>query len=133
MLPLQMQYALGNKNLDGSEDFSIGGADGVKVYPDGELSAENGYLLSIEGKYRLPNVNELSNTVGVFYDRGRVFMANNTVGFESKSLQDVGVGYYANYKDFFGKLQVAWTANSDAVSSEPSSNSRILFQGGWVF
>lgn len=130
---LQMQYALGNKNLDGSEDLSIGGANGVKVYPDGELSAENGYVFSTELKYRLPNINELSNTIGVFYDKGRVFMANNNVGFESKSLQDVGVGYYASYKDFFGKLQVAWTANSQAVSSEPTANSRILFQGGWSF
>lgn len=130
---LKMQYSLANKNLDGSEDFSIGGANGIKVYPDGELSAENGYLFNIEGKYKLPNINELSNTVGIFYDRGRAFMANNTVGFESKSLQDIGVGYYTNYKNFFGKLQVAWTANSEAVSSEPASNNRILFQGGWSF
>ena len=130
---LKMQYSLANKNLDGSEDFSIGGANGIKVYPDGELSAENGYLFNIEGKYKLPNINELSNTVGIFYDRGRAFMANNTVGFESKSLQDIGVGYYTNYKNFFGKLQVAWTANSEAVSSEPQANSRILFQGGWSF
>ncbi len=130
---LKMQYALANKNLDGSEDFSIGGSNGVKVYPDGELSAENGYLFSTELKYKLPNIDALSNQVGVFYDRGKAYMADNTVGFESKSLQDIGIGYYANYKDFFGQLQVAWTANSEAVSSEPSSNSRVLFQGGWVF
>lgn len=130
---LRMQYALANKNLDGSEDFSIGGSNGVKVYPDGELSAENGYLFNIEAKYKLPNIDALSSQVGIFYDRGRVYMADNTVGFEAKSLQDVGVGYYASYKEFFGKLQVAWTANSDAVESEPEANSRVLFQGGWVF
>ena len=38
------QHALGNKNLHGSEDISIGGDYGVKVYPSGELSAENGYI-----------------------------------------------------------------------------------------
>lgn len=130
---LKMQYALGNKNLDGSEDFSIGGSNGIKVYPDGELSAENGYLFNIEAKYKLPNINVLSSQVGVFYDRGKAYMADNTVGFESKSLQDIGIGYYASYKEFFGKLQVAWTFNSDAVSSEPTSNRRVLFQGGWVF
>jgi hypothetical protein len=27
-------------------------------------------------------------------------MADNTTGFESKSLQDVGVGYYASYDKF---------------------------------
>jgi hemolysin activation/secretion protein len=130
---LKMQYSLSNKNLDGSEDFSIGGSSGVKVYPDSELSAENGYIFSTELKYKLPVISSLSSQVGVFYDRGKAFMANNTVGFESKSLQDIGVGYYANYKDFFGQFQIAWTLNSEAVTSEPTSNSRVLFQGGWVF
>lgn len=130
---LKMQYALANKNLDGSEDLSIGGSNGVKVYPDGELSAENGYIFSTQLKYQLPSWNAINSSVGVFYDRGKAFMANNTVGFKSKSLQDIGVGYYTSYKEFFGQLQVAWTANSDAVQSEPASNSRILFQGGWVF
>ena len=131
---LKMQYALGNKNLDGSEDFTIGGSNGVKLYPDGELSAENGYLLNLEAKYRLPNLNKLSNTVGVFYDRGRAFMGDNSQGtFEAKSLQDVGVGYYASYDNFFGKLQVAWNSNSKDVTSEENRNSRVLFQGGLSF
>lgn len=130
---LQMQYALGNKNLDGSEDFSIGGAYGVKLYPDGELSAENGYIFNTELKYKLPNLNDFSNTVGIFYDRGKAYMANNNVNFESKSLQDVGVGYYASYDRFFGQVQAAWNVNSKDVTSEPSRNSRVLFQGGLTF
>jgi hemolysin activation/secretion protein len=133
---LRMQYALGDKNLDGSEDFSIGGAYGVKVYPDGEFSAENGYVFNAELKYKLPIVSGLSSQLGVFYDRGRAFVSNNTNNLvieTNQSLQDIGVGYYASYKDFFGKLQFAWTANSDAVESEPIYNSRILLQAGWVF
>ncbi|MBU3013486.1 ShlB/FhaC/HecB family hemolysin secretion/activation protein [Poseidonibacter lekithochrous] len=130
---LKMQYALGNKNLDGSEDFSIGGSNGVKLYPNGELSAENGYLLNLEAKYRLPNLSKLSNTVGIFYDRGKAFMSDNKVDFEAKSLQDVGIGYYASYDSFFGKLQVAWNTNSDDITSEENRNSRILFQGGLSF
>jgi hemolysin activation/secretion protein len=130
---LKMQYALSNKNLDGSEDFSIGGAYGVKVYPDGELSAENGYLFSTELKYKLPTYNTLNSSLGVFYDRGRAYMSNNTVGFESKSLQDIGVGYYGSYKDFFGQFQVAWKVGNEDVTSEPNRNSRVLFQAGWVF
>ncbi|PLY10694.1 MAG: ShlB/FhaC/HecB family hemolysin secretion/activation protein [Arcobacter sp.] len=130
---LNLQYALANKNLDGSEDLSIGGAYGVKLYPDSEVSAENGYVFNIETKYRLHNINSLTNTVGIFYDRGRAFMANNNVGYEAKSLQDVGIGYYATYKDFFGQVQIAWNADSAQVTSEPDRNSRVLFQGGWVF
>jgi hemolysin activation/secretion protein len=131
---IKMQYALANKNLDGSEDFSIGGSNGVKVYPDGELSAENGYLFSTELKYQLPSFSLINSSIGVFYDRGKAYMADNSVvNFQSKVLQDVGIEYYGSYKDFFGQLQVAWTVNSEAVSSEPNSNSRVLFQGGWVF
>lgn len=130
---LKMQYALGNKNLDGSEDISIGGATGVKLYPDSEISAENGYVFNPELKYRLPNLNNVSNTVGVFYDRGRAFMADNTTGFEAKSLQDLGLGYYASYDKYFGQVQVAWNANSAEVTSEPDRNSRVLFQGGLSF
>jgi hemolysin activation/secretion protein len=130
---LKLQYALANKNLDGSEDLSIGGAYGVKLYPDSEVSAENGYVFNTELKYRLPNLSNMSNTVGIFYDRGRAYMANNNVGFEAKSLQDVGVGYYTSYDKFFGQVQVAWNANSEKVTSEPDRNSRVLFQGGMIF
>jgi len=130
---LKMQYALGNKNLDGSEDFSIGGENGVKLYPSGELSAENGYIFNIEAKYQLPVYKNITSNIGIFYDRGKAYMANNNVGFESKSLQNIGIGIYPRYKDYFGKLQVAWNINSDKVSSEPDRNSRILFQGGFTF
>ena len=130
---LSLQYALGNKNLDGSEDISIGGSNGVKLYPDGELSAENGYIFTTELKYQLPQISSLNSTVGVFYDRGKAFMANNNVDFESKSLQDTGIGLYNSYDNFFSKIQVAWNVNSKEVTSEPNRNSRILFQGGMSF
>lgn len=63
---LQLQYALGNKNLDGSEDLSLGGINGVKFYPSGEESAENGYIYSTELTYTLPSFNELNSKIGIF-------------------------------------------------------------------
>ena len=130
---LKMQYALQNKNLDGSEDFSIGGSSGVKLYPDGELSAENGYVINLEAKYQLPNYKNLNSSIGLFYDRGRAWMTNNNVDFEAKSLQDLGLGYYVSYKNFFAKTQMAWNVNSQDVTSEDNRNSRFLFQGGVSF
>ncbi len=131
---LKMQYALGNKNLDGNEDITIGGSTGVKLYPSDELSAENGYVLNVEAKYALPSFYGITNSVGIFYDRGKAFMADNTVWFESRSLQDLGIGYYVSYKDLFSKLQVAWDANSKNVTAEkPNDQSRVLFQAGMVF
>ncbi|RBQ31511.1 hemin-binding protein [Arcobacter sp. FW59] len=130
------QKVLGNKNLDGSEDLSLGGAYGVKVYPSNEQSAENGYMINVELFSKLPSISLYNHKIGTFYDMGNVYQEKNQdITFQRRTLQDVGFGYYANYKDFFAKVQVAWTLNSDPISSEKTShqNSKILFQTGWVF
>jgi len=130
---LKLQHSLDNKNLDGSEDFSIGGSDEVKVYPSGELGGENGYLFETELKYKLPRVDSYASTIGLFYDRGRAYMANNVIGFEAKTLQDVGIGYYLTYKNLFANTKLVWIANSPEIKSEKNENSKVLFQGGLTF
>lgn len=132
---LKYQRSFGNKNLDGSEDFSIGGSNGVRLYPYSELSAENGYLLNLEAKYKFDTLsNGLTNQVGLFYDRGRAYMADSSVvSFNDRSLEDVGLSYYLRYKDFFASAKVAWKIDDNQVTSEPDRNSKILVQGGWVF
>jgi hemolysin activation/secretion protein len=131
------QKVLGNKNLDGSEDLSLGGAYGVKLYPDSEQSAENGYIFNTELFAQLPNINQYSHKVGLFYDVGNVYMEDSSqdANFDRTTLQDVGVGYYSNYKDFFLRTQMAWNLNSQAISSETTShgNTKLLIQAGMVF
>ena len=63
---LKLQKAFGNKNLDGSEDMSIGGANGVKIFPDAELSAEQAALFNIEFFAKLPEISNLNHKVGLF-------------------------------------------------------------------
>lgn len=134
---LTAQKVLGSKNLDGSEDLSLGGAYGVKLYPDSEQSAENGYIFNTELFSQLPNINQYSHKVGLFYDVGNVYMEDSSqdANFDRATLQDVGVGYYSNYKDFFLKTQMAWNLNSQAISSETTShgNAKLLIQAGMVF
>jgi len=60
-------------------------------------------------------------------------MANNTVGFEKRTLQDIGLGYYLNYKNFFTNIQAAWAIDSEEITSEPNGNSKVLFLGGMSF
>ena len=129
---LQMQYALGNKNLDGSQDLSIGGINGVKFYPDGEASAENGYILSTELMYSLPNYKNLNSTISVFYDVGRTFMSRNITNDKSKTLQDFGIGYYGSYKDMFLNAHLARNIAHDVTAENDYSN-RFMIQAGWVF
>ncbi|MFA7084500.1 MAG: ShlB/FhaC/HecB family hemolysin secretion/activation protein [Arcobacteraceae bacterium] len=129
---LQMQYAFGDKNLDGSQDLSTGGINGVKFYPDGEQSAENGYIYNSELFYTLPVFLGLNSRVSAFYDIGRVYMSNNFSDEKSITLQDFGVGYYGSYKDFFVNTHLAHNIAHE-VSSQDKYNNRVLVQAGWVF
>lgn len=130
---LKGQYALYEKNLDGSEDFSLGGANGVRLYPSGEHSAENGYLLNMELFYSLPDYKEISSRASIFYDLGRAYMADNTVGFEARTLQDMGLGYYVRYKDVFANIHWAHKIDDRDIHSEDDYDDRVLVQMGYVY
>ena len=132
---LQVQKALGHKNLDGTEDMFIGGSSGVKLFPDGELSAENAILFNIELKRDLPTLGAYSHKLGVFYDAGKASMEDDSkvTTFKSRTLQDVGLGYYASYNTLFAKAQVATVVGNENVVSEPEYKTRFLVQGGWSF
>lgn len=130
---LTAQKVLGNKNLNGNEDIYLGGAYGVKVYPDSEQSAENGYMLNLELLSNFPKIESYFHRVGLFYDMGNVYEEKVTTN-DRKTLQDVGIGYYANYKDFFARVQMAWAINYGVSDKyEPHQNSKLLFQTGMVF
>ncbi|MDX9815170.1 MAG: ShlB/FhaC/HecB family hemolysin secretion/activation protein [Sulfurimonadaceae bacterium] len=128
----QAQYALGNKNLDGSQDLSLGGINGVKFYPDGEESAENGYIFNTELLYTLPTFKALHSTVSIFYDIGRVTISDNFSNEEFRTLQDFGVGYYGSFKDFFINAHLAYNIAHNVTSQDDYGN-RMMMQAGWVF
>ena len=132
---LQFQKALGHKNLDGSEDMSIGGSNGVKVFPDSELSAENGILLNAELFKQLQSYNDYSHKIGVFYDAGEAAMEDDhkNTTFKTTTLQDIGVGYYASYKSFFAKAELATILGGNIVTSEAKYRTRALVQAGMSF
>ncbi|WP_252970998.1 ShlB/FhaC/HecB family hemolysin secretion/activation protein [Aliarcobacter cryaerophilus] len=133
---LTAQKVLGNKNLDGSEDLSLGGPNAVKLYPYSEQSAENGYIASFELFSKLPNIASYNHKIGLFYDMGNVYQEKNLdTTFQRKTLQDIGLGYYSSFDDFFLRTQIAWNLNSKPISSEYTNhkNSKFLVQAGWVF
>lgn len=92
LLPGQLQaYAAvrGQKafaNLDITEQFRAGGPDGVRAYPDGEGSGDNGGLITLE--LRLVPSAELMRLVGgraffsLFGDWARVQQRNNPSGLD---------------------------------------------------
>jgi hemolysin activation/secretion protein len=61
-----------NKNLDSSEKFSLGGAEGVRAYPQGEGVGDEGVLASTELRYALNPRAWGQMELGGFVDYGAV-------------------------------------------------------------
>jgi hemolysin activation/secretion protein len=57
-----------DKNLDSSEKFQLGGANGIRAYPTGEGSGSDGRMLNFELRHRFDN----GVTLTGFYDWGHV-------------------------------------------------------------
>jgi hemolysin activation/secretion protein len=63
---------MANKNLDSSEKFVLGGPQGVRAYPTGEASGDEGWLLNLEWRQELNNE---WRVVG-FVDHGQITLHN---------------------------------------------------------
>ncbi len=92
---LRGQFAF--DNLDSSERFSLGGADGIRAYPAGEAGADEGWLLSLD--FSRPINDKLRGSV--FLDTGHVQVNHTTwTGWDAGNpnlrnqyqLSGVGVG-----------------------------------------
>ena len=67
----QTQWA--SKNLDGSEKFFLGGANGVRAYPTNEAGGSMGRLLSVEWQRHF-TVDDRRMTAAGFYDTGHIII-----------------------------------------------------------
>ncbi|MBU2322733.1 MAG: ShlB/FhaC/HecB family hemolysin secretion/activation protein, partial [Gammaproteobacteria bacterium] len=85
---LQGQWADGN--LDSSEKLYLGGAYGVRAYPQGEASGDQGWLANLELRYALTDAWQLST----FVDHGQVRLNKDTwaSGENHRSLSGAGLG-----------------------------------------
>ena len=92
--------------------------------------------IRLTGFSKLPNIASYNHKIGLFYDMGNVYQERNLdTTFQRKTLQDIGLGYYSSFDDFFLRTQIAWNLNSKPISSEYTNhkNSKFLVQAGWVF
>lgn len=126
-------------NLDSSEKLFLGGADGVRAYPQGETSADEGYKLTGEIRWRMPG---LSNTVSNvylsgFYDYGRAVInkdASWSTDDNRKSLAGTGLGIlWTKDKEFSIRLDYAWKNGDNAATSDTDKSGRVWLQGAMYF
>ena len=130
---LSGQYA--NKNLDSSEKFSLGGANAVRAFPQGEAVGDEGLRASIELRQALT-----SNLQAVlFYDVGQVTINKTPFGAAAenrRTLSGAGIGLNMNFASVQLRSALAWRAKGGQPTSLPqdSTNSpTVWFQATTAF
>lgn len=131
----RLQYTLSllaqsaSKNLNSSEKMSLGGAYGVRAYPQGEASGDEGLLFTGELKWSMPNPNF---QLIAFLDAGGVTINKNPwdSAINQRALYGAGVGVaWSLPRDFAVRLDYAWKLGSDVAVSDTDRNGRVWLQG----
>lgn len=119
-LALSVSGQTASKNLDSSEKFSLGGINGVRAYPQGEASGDEGYRATVELRHNvIPNVQAT-----VFYDVGKVTINRKPFGpaaSNSRNLAGVGVGVNASLGPVQLRSSLAWRTDGGLPTSIPAS------------
>lgn len=118
-------------NLDSSEDFSLGGNDGVRAYPQSEASGDGGMLTQVELRYQAGEL-----TPYAFWDAGKVRINRNPWINEDnyRSISGGGLGLRAQYGKLSFDGTVAWRHHGgDAQSDTRQEDPHFLAQIGYQF
>lgn len=117
-LGLRLGGQLASGPLVSAEQYSLGGAETVRGYFDGEVSADHALLGSLE--WRGPNLAANGKGGGwtdarplLFVDLGRGYLAQPSAGVAAHpSLASAGVGLRLSAPSLEGAMDVAWPAKT---------------------
>ncbi|WP_293663336.1 ShlB/FhaC/HecB family hemolysin secretion/activation protein [uncultured Phascolarctobacterium sp.] len=129
-LQLNFHGQLGSKELDSSEQFYLGGANGVRAYPQGEAGGDGGYQATAELRCHTPVPNL---TLAAYTDWGEVY--NHSGVDPHRNLAGWGVGVqYAESGSYYLRLDYARKINSQPYQGEEhDKNGRLWFQAVKIF
>jgi hemolysin activation/secretion protein len=116
-----------SKNLDSSEKFSLGGAEGVRAYPQGEGVGDVGLLATAELRYLLDPGRWGQVELGGFIDYGAVKINRNAFlpGPENRHLSAFGMSMLWNLPENWQvRASVARKLGSEAAQSDSDSTVR---------
>ena len=124
-----------SKNLDVSEKMELGGLYAVRAYPEGEAYADDGYLVTLEGRMELPQFAlGMPGRVQLvaFVDAGSVRTNHNpwTAGDNRRTLSGAGVGaVWSDPGNFMLRAYYARKLGNDKAISSPDKSGRFWIQG----
>ena len=106
---------IADKNLHSSEKNSIGGASSVRAFRVGELVGDQGYSLSTELRYTLPQLktDKIDVVTTLFYDYGHITLNHDNAALKNpvntRSISGYGAGLNLAYGEHVAlKLAIAW-------------------------
>ncbi len=104
-----------SKNLDSAEKMSLGGPDGVRAYPQGEISCDDAWFASLE--LRRTIIEKLQ--ASIFYDTAGGHLNHSPIPADSgnvRRLRGYGIGLTYADSGFSAQLTLAWPDATPAAS-----------------
>ncbi|GAC1390338.1 MAG: ShlB/FhaC/HecB family hemolysin secretion/activation protein [Variovorax sp.] len=125
---------IASKNLDVSEKMELGGMNAVRAYPEGEAYADEGYVLTVEGRMQLPDPVAVPGHLQLvaFADAGSVRTATHpwVDGQNRRSLSGAGVGiHWSDPGNFMVRAYYAHKLGGSKATSSPDRSGRFWIQG----
>ncbi|MDD5461273.1 MAG: POTRA domain-containing protein [Methylococcales bacterium] len=121
------QGQIASKNLDTSEQISLGGPYNIRAYPVGEGSADEGWQFNAETRYRLPVIPNLPGYLQLigFIDTGYARVnAQPLPGDTHNSQHLTGYGFGINWMEAAGfslRTSLAWRDSSSQPAADPNA------------
>ena len=110
-----------DKNVDTSEDFSLGGPTAIRAYPSGEAAGDEGFRVSVDAQYDLISGSKFGDIIlSSFYDYGEIKQYKDTYDIVMTSPNEYSLEGWGVALDFLTmnrfNLKVIW---ADAIGDNP--------------
>jgi len=127
-----------SKNMDVSEKFSLGGANSVRAYPEGEAYGDIGYIATIELRRKLGEFRGVPGEFQAitFIDSGTDLLSKSPVvtADNRRTLSGIGVGLdWSQGPDTTIRASYAHKLGAAAATSAPDASGRFWIQGSQNF
>ena len=134
LLWISWQGQIASKNLDSSEDLSLGGPQGVRAYPSYEAQGDQGWIGTIESRQNLTD--HWQGTA--FFDAGRIVVNRSPWkgSFNPNAYNLYGAGVGINYVlpgQLTGKLMVAHPIGTNPGANPITGANNDGTSPGWRF
>jgi len=122
------QGQIASKNLDSSEQISLGGPYNIRAYPVGEGSADEGWQFNAETRYRLPAIPYLPGFLHLigFIDTGYFRVNAQPLTNQAPNSQHLtGYGFGINWLEAAGfnlRTSLAWRDSSKQPAADPTAS-----------